>query len=97
MLKKIIKFGLLACVILFCLQFVFPVVQAVYNDEMAGKLFGEGLLPSPEGSNFQAMLDWLIQKNLVYYVKWMMVSISIGYLSFYGFMYITANGDEGKI
>ncbi len=54
-------------------------------------------LPRPEGSDGLEMLQWLVQKNLIFYVKWIMVSVSVAYLSVYGFLYITASGKEENI
>lgn len=42
-------------------------------------------------------LEQLFQNNLIYYIKWIMVSVSILYLSLYGFMYITSSGKEENI
>lgn len=57
------------------------------------------VLPSVEGKGSTGFeqLQWLLQNNLVYYVKWIMVAVSIGYLTFYGFLYVTSAGKEENI
>ena len=56
------------------------------------------LLPQIKpGGDGVAQLKNLIENNLIYYVKWIMVAVSILYISLYGFLYITSSGTEENI
>lgn len=101
MFKKIPKISLIIIALLIWAIFLAPSFDMLNADLLLDDVVGDKLPKAPDGPDGEEQsgveqLQWLAD-NAVYLVKWLMVAVSIGYLTFYGFMYITSQGKDEAI